>query len=83
MVAEALGARNVPRNRGQIESYIDQIRPQLCFDQRTAEVLQLLLAAPSPNIATKPVAYLMARCRWFPPAFSSRQWVHPFWGRTG
>ncbi|WP_027852344.1 oxygenase MpaB family protein [Marinobacterium litorale] len=61
LVAEALGARNVPRNRGQIESYIDQMRPQLCFDQRTAEVLQLLLAAPSPNIATKPVAYLMAR----------------------
>ena len=28
-------------------------------------------------------AYLMARCRWFRPAFSSRRWVHLFWGRTG
>lgn len=60
-VAEALGASNVPRNRRQIDAYIERIRPQLCFDSRTAEVLQLLLHAPAPNRLTRPVSYLMAR----------------------
>ncbi|MBV1790475.1 DUF2236 domain-containing protein [Marinobacterium sp. D7] len=60
-VAEALGAENVPRNRRQIEAYIEAMRPQLVFDQRTAEVLRLLLNAPSPNRMTSPVGYLMAR----------------------
>ncbi len=60
-IAEALGAENVPRNRQQIEAYIERMRPQLCFDSRTAEVLRLLLAAPAPNRLTRPVGYLMAR----------------------
>lgn len=60
-IAEALGAENVPRNRQQIDAYIERMRPQLCFDSRTAEVLQLLLAAPAPNRLTQPVGYLMAR----------------------
>ncbi len=60
-IAEALGAESVPRNRQQIDTYIERMRPQLCFDSRTAEVLQLLLAAPAPNRMTQPVGYLMAR----------------------
>ncbi len=60
-IAEALGAENVPRNRQQIEAYIERMRPQLCFDSRTSEVLRLLLAAPAPNRLTRPVGYLMAR----------------------
>lgn len=61
LVAEALGATQVPRNRREIEEYIEQVRPRLCFDERTAEVLKLLLAAPAPNPVTRPVGYLMAR----------------------
>ncbi len=60
-IAEALGAENVPRNRQQIEAYIERMWPQLCFDSRTAEVLRLLLAAPTPNLMTRPVGYLMTR----------------------
>lgn len=60
-IAEALGAENVPRNRQQIEAYIERMRPQLCFDSRTAEVLRLLLGAPTPNLMTRPVGYLMTR----------------------
>ncbi len=60
-IAEALGAESVPRNRQQIDTYIERMRSQLCFDSRTAEVLQLLLAAPAPNRMTQPVGYLMAR----------------------
>ncbi|GGB84173.1 hypothetical protein GCM10011352_07540 [Marinobacterium zhoushanense] len=61
LVAEALGAENVPRSRRQVENYIDAMRPQLVFDKRTAEVLRLLLNAPSPNRMTRPVGYLMTR----------------------
>ncbi|WP_432698037.1 oxygenase MpaB family protein [Marinobacterium sp. YM272] len=61
LIAEALGAENVPRTRRDIDAYIEAMRPQLCFNERTAEVLQLLLTAPAPNLVTKPMGYLMAR----------------------
>ncbi|SIP89273.1 oxygenase MpaB family protein [Marinobacterium stanieri] len=61
LIAESLGAVEVPRTRQQIDAYLEQMRPQLCFDERTAEVLQLLLTAPAPNLLTRPAGYLMAR----------------------
>lgn len=61
LIAEALGAKNVPRTRQDIEAYIERMRPELCFNERTAEVLRLLLTAPTPNAVTKPVGYMMAR----------------------
>ncbi len=61
LIAESLGAVKVPRTRLQIDDYLDAMRPQLCFDDRTAEVLQLLLKAPAPSCMTRPVSYLMAR----------------------
>lgn len=61
LIAEALGAENVPRTRTDIDAYIERMRPQLRFDSRTAEVLHLLLTAPTPNVVTKPVGYMMAR----------------------
>lgn len=60
-VAQALGARDIPRTRGEIDDYLSTLRPQLMFDERTAEVLQLLLHAPAPNRLTAPVGYLMTR----------------------
>lgn len=51
-VAEALGAREVPRSRQAIDDYLDSMRPQLVFDERTAEVLTLLLHAPAPSLLT-------------------------------
>lgn len=61
LIAESLGATEVPRTRQQIDAYLEHMRPQLCFDERTAEVLQLLLTAPAPNLLTRPAGYLMAR----------------------
>lgn len=61
LIAESLGAVKVPRTRLQIDDYLDAMRPQLSFDDRTAEVLQLLLKAPAPSCMTRPVSYLMAR----------------------
>lgn len=61
LIAESLGAAEVPRTRQQIDAYLEQMRPQLCFDERTSEVLQRLLTAPAPNLLTRPAGYLMAR----------------------
>lgn len=60
-VAEALGARGVPCTRQATEDYLDSMRPQLQFDARAAEVLQLLLHAPAPGRLTAPAGYVMAR----------------------
>jgi uncharacterized protein (DUF2236 family) len=59
MIAERLGARNVPRNRKEIADYLERIRPQLLCDQRSREVLRLLLNAPAPSRLAKPFGGLM------------------------
>lgn len=52
-VAEALGAREVPKSRRAVEEWIAQMRPQLCCDERTREVIRLLLQAPAPSWPAK------------------------------
>ena len=59
LVAERLGARDVPRSRQQIADYLERIRPQLLCDERSREVLRLLLDAPSPSRMAKPFGALM------------------------
>jgi uncharacterized protein (DUF2236 family) len=58
-VAERLGARDVPRSRKEIADYLERIRPQLLCDQRSREVLRLLLNAPAPSRLAKPFGGLM------------------------
>lgn len=41
-VAEALGARDVPASEAQIHSYFRQVRTELCFSERSREVLEVL-----------------------------------------
>lgn len=59
MIAERLGARNVPRSRQEIADYLERMRPQLLCDERSREVLRLLLNAPSPSLLAKPFGRLM------------------------
>lgn len=59
LVAERLGARDVPRSRREVAAYLERIRPQLLCDERSREVLRLLLAAPSPSRLAKPFGGLM------------------------
>lgn len=61
LIAEALGAREVPRTRQAIDAYLHAMRPQLVFDERAAEVLQRLLHPPAPNRLSAPIGHLMAR----------------------
>ncbi|MDD0973333.1 oxygenase MpaB family protein [Pseudomonas fontis] len=59
LIAERLGARNVPRSRRAIADYLQNIRPQLVCDERSHDVLHALLDAPAPSRMAKPVANVM------------------------
>lgn len=61
LVAEALGAREVPRSRAAVEAYIESMRPQLVCDDRTRQTLQLVLEAPAPHALAQPWTRLMMR----------------------
>ncbi|MDM3888475.1 oxygenase MpaB family protein [Pseudomonas sp. BCRC 81390] len=59
LIAERLGARNVPRSRQQVENYLQHMRPQLRCDARSRQVLEILLDAPAPSRLAQPVGKLM------------------------
>ncbi|RWU23895.1 histidine kinase [Pseudomonas alkylphenolica] len=61
LIAERLGARDVPRSRQQIADYLHSMRPQLRCDERSHEVVQVLLDAPAPSRLAQPVGSLMLR----------------------
>jgi uncharacterized protein (DUF2236 family) len=42
LVAEALGARDVPRNESDVREYFDMMQPKLAFTERSLTVLQIL-----------------------------------------
>lgn len=59
LVAERLGATDVPRSRQQIADYLARMRPHLLCDDRSREVVRLLLNAPAPSLLAKPFGALM------------------------
>jgi uncharacterized protein (DUF2236 family) len=59
LIAERLGARNVPCSCQQIEDYLQQMRPQLQCSARSLEVVGILLEAPAPSRLAVPVGKLM------------------------
>jgi len=59
LIAERLGATDVPRSRRAVADYLARMRPQLLCDERSREVLRLLLAAPAPSRLAKPFGLLM------------------------
>lgn len=59
LVAERLGARDVPRSRQAIDDYLQQMRPHLMCDYRSREIVQVLIDAPAPSRLTKPFGSLM------------------------
>lgn len=61
VIAERLGARNVPRSVRAIAEYLEQIRPELLCDERSREVLRILLNAPAPSLLAKPMGALMTQ----------------------
>lgn len=53
LIAEKLGATQVPKSRAAVEAYLGEVRPQLLYDHRTREVARALLGQrpASPAIA--------------------------------
>lgn len=51
LVAEKLGARDVPRSRAQLHDYFKSIQGELRFDSRTRETLAILESMPLPVFA--------------------------------
>ena len=61
LIAERLGARDVPRSCQQVEAYLQRMRPQLRCDARSHEVVDILLDAPAPSRMAEPVGKLMLK----------------------
>ena len=58
LVAERLGASNVPKSRQAVADYLDAMRPQLVCDERTREICRILLNAPAPSRSAAPISRL-------------------------
>lgn len=61
LVAERLGASQVPRSRSEVAAYLSAIRPQLLCEQRSREILRILRTAPAPSALAVPVAKLLTQ----------------------
>ncbi len=59
LIAERLGAGDVPRSRAQIKAYLERTSPQLQSDERALEILQILRTAPAPSPLLRPFGTLM------------------------
>ena len=57
-LAEKLGAGSVPKSSAAIEQYLQRMRPQLAYTERSREVRRVLHHAPAPNPAIKPFSRL-------------------------
>ncbi len=58
LVAEMLGAREVPKSAAAIEAYLQAMRPQLGCDARVREVRRILFSTRAPNAAIQPFSRL-------------------------
>ena len=61
LIAERLGASNVPRNLTDMHDYMESMRPQLQCDERTLKTLELVMNAPAPHALAVPWTRLMMR----------------------
>lgn len=59
LIAERLGATQVPRSRSAVATYLAAVRPELCCDARSLAILRILLNAPAPSALAAPVAKLL------------------------
>jgi uncharacterized protein (DUF2236 family) len=61
LVAELLGARDVPKSRAALAAYFERMLPELEYSERSVEVRRLLLSAPAVSLAVKPFGLLLAQ----------------------
>ncbi len=74
-VAEALGARDVPRSRAAVEAYFAAVRPVLAVTERTREVADVLFHAPAPHPAMQPISSVFMQAGVdLLPGWAARLW---------
>lgn len=61
LIAERLGARDVPRSCSEVQAYLQRMRPHLHCGARSLEVVDILLKAPAPSRLAAPVGKLMLK----------------------
>lgn len=68
-IAEALGARDVPASEAQITAYFRRVRAELCFTERSREVLDVLyrVRLPVPVAGLSRDVFLQAGAALLPP----------------
>ena len=59
VIAERLGATDVPRSRAAVDDYLHRVRPCLRADSRTREVADALLSQPARSAASAPFVALV------------------------
>ena len=59
LIAELLGARDLPKTRQAIAAYLKDCLPRLEAGPRTRTVAALVLNAPAPSLASWPVAKIL------------------------
>ncbi|MFG6668523.1 oxygenase MpaB family protein [Halomonas sp. HNIBRBA4712] len=60
-IAEALGAQDVPDSRDAVAAYLEAKRAELVIDERTRDVVQVLLSAPPRHPVLRPAGALFMR----------------------
>jgi len=77
-VAQALGARDVPGSEAQVAAYFRSVQPQLRFDHRSREVLEVLsrVRLPVPAAGLSRDVFLQAGAALLP------EWAEALLGRT-
>ncbi|MBV8063079.1 MAG: DUF2236 domain-containing protein [Nevskia sp.] len=58
VVAEMLGAQDVPKSAAAVESYLGRMQPQLACDERAREIRRILFATRAPNAVIQPFSRL-------------------------
>jgi uncharacterized protein (DUF2236 family) len=59
LIAQLLGAREVPRSRAEVAAYLEARQPELVASARTREVVRVLMEAPVPRPSMRPAGALM------------------------
>jgi len=59
IIAEKLGATEVPKSRAEVEAYLRRVRPELRYDHRTREVARALLDHRAASPAIQPFMQLI------------------------
>ncbi|MEZ5382323.1 MAG: oxygenase MpaB family protein [Microthrixaceae bacterium] len=79
VVAEALGATEVPRSRAEVDAYFAEVSPELVGAAQAQDTLRFLARPPEGDAAARSVSGMFSAAAWglLPP------WAHRLYGRPG